>query len=490
MRSSKDAAPGPRGALAREVALPGQQFAQHGLARVGDALLELAAGADAGVAARAGLLVHPVRRDAVLGVLVHGAGADLHLQRPAVVGQHHGVQALVAVGLGPRDVVVELALHRSPGLVHAGQRGVARGHVVDDHAQRAGVEDAREGQALALHLLPDAVQVLGPALHVGRQPGRGKQRRELPPRGFDAALALGARLVDLPRHALVLGRLQEAEGQVLQLPLDLPDAQPVGQRREDLQRLGGDHLRARSLVCRVPAQRLQPRRQAQQHHAQVAREGQQHLAHALGLQGALAAVVAVVLLRLARGALDLHQLARQRHQAGVAVAEGLLHHLLGALQVVARVDQVGRRAQRRRAADAAQQRRHAVGMAQRVFAGVQRLPGEQRLGEGARPRHRVDAVAGRLGRAGQMHDGRGTGLAAVPAAPAGGPAAPLFMGRAGTRARRHAARAAPASARGRRRRIRAAGHAGRAASWPARCRATSRSDSAPRSSSVGQVRRS
>jgi hypothetical protein len=64
---------------AGEVALPGQQLAQHG-----DLGVVLAGGADAGVALGAGLLVGPVRGHAVLGVLVHGAGADLDFQaRPS-----------------------------------------------------------------------------------------------------------------------------------------------------------------------------------------------------------------------------------------------------------------------------------------------------------------------------------------------------------------------------------------------------------------------
>ena len=38
------------------------------------------------------------------------------------------------------------------------------------------------------------------------------------------------------RHLPVGLRLQKPERQVFQLPLDLPDAQPVGQRREHMQR--------------------------------------------------------------------------------------------------------------------------------------------------------------------------------------------------------------------------------------------------------------
>jgi hypothetical protein len=60
-----------------QVALPGQELTQHGLAGLGHALV--AGLAQPGVALGAGLLVGPVRGHAMLGVLVHGAGADLHL---------------------------------------------------------------------------------------------------------------------------------------------------------------------------------------------------------------------------------------------------------------------------------------------------------------------------------------------------------------------------------------------------------------------------
>ena len=149
---------------------------------------------------------------------------------------HHGVQRLVAVGLGPGDVIVELAGHRAPALVHARQRGITVAHVGDDHAQRAQVVDRREVDALALHLLPDAVQVLGPALHL-RLDARGRQ---LALQALAGGCARPARAARASRRAGArcarIARLQKAERQVLQLPLDLPDAEPVGQRREHLLR--------------------------------------------------------------------------------------------------------------------------------------------------------------------------------------------------------------------------------------------------------------
>ena len=104
----------------------------------------------------------------------------------------------------------------------------------------------------------------------------------------------GEQARDLP----VPVRLDEAERQVLQAPLEVPDAQPVGQRRVDVQGLPGD---GDALLGRVGAERLhvvKAVRQLDQHHAYVLGRGHQHLAKAARL-----AVVVVV----ARAVLRVHQ---------------------------------------------------------------------------------------------------------------------------------------------------------------------------------------
>ena len=89
------------------------------LGRVGDRVLPVEhlpqprdAVLERGVAARALLrafLVAPVRGDAVFGMLVHLARADLHLERLALRADHRRVQRAIVVGLRLRDVIVELA---------------------------------------------------------------------------------------------------------------------------------------------------------------------------------------------------------------------------------------------------------------------------------------------------------------------------------------------------------------------------------------------
>ena len=147
-----------------DVALPVHELAQPGELRV-----VLAVGLRA-------FLVAPVGGDADLADLVHRVGPDLDLERLAVEGDHRGVEGLVEVVLGDRDVVVELARDRPPQRVDDAERRVAVRDVVDEDPDRVDVVDLAELGALALHLLPDAVDVLRAALELGLDAGVASRR--------------------------------------------------------------------------------------------------------------------------------------------------------------------------------------------------------------------------------------------------------------------------------------------------------------------------
>ena len=228
-------------------------------------------------------LVAPVGGDAHLRDAVHGVGPDLDLERLAVEGHHRGVEALVAVALGHGDVVVELAGDGPPQRVHDAERGVAVLELVDQDADGVHVVDLAELGALALHLLGDAGDVLGPAGQLGLDAGRAERLAKDRHGPLDVALAGAAARLELGRQLAVLGRLQDLEGEVLQLPLDLPDAQALGQRGVDLLRLAGD---ADLLLVRQGAQRahvVEPVGELDEDDADVLRHGQEHLADVLGL---------------------------------------------------------------------------------------------------------------------------------------------------------------------------------------------------------------
>src|SRR6185503_7568785 len=150
-----------------DVALPVHQLAEPGQLRVVLA-----------VALRA-FLVAPVGGDADLADLVHRLGPDLDLEGLAVERDHRRVERLVEVVLGDRDVVVELARDRPPQGVDDAERRVAVADVVDEDPDRVDVVDLGELGGLALHLLVDAVDVLGPALEVGLDARLLQPRRQL-----------------------------------------------------------------------------------------------------------------------------------------------------------------------------------------------------------------------------------------------------------------------------------------------------------------------
>ena len=181
--------------------------------------------------------------------------------------------------LGVRDVVVELLGNRQPQVVHDAQRGVAVLDVVDDDAQGAHIVDLGELDALFVHLVPDAENVFRSAIDFGiLDAGHLKFLAHLGHRIDDELFALAALLVEQLGQLLVGVRVNEAERQVFQLPLQFPDAEPVGQRRIEFQRLAR-HLDAQFVrMGGVEAQGLRPAGQAQQHDADVLDHGEQHLA--------------------------------------------------------------------------------------------------------------------------------------------------------------------------------------------------------------------
>ena len=257
-------------------------------------------------------LVAPVRRQPVLGRLVHRPRADLHLHRPAIVSHHDRMQRLVAIGLRIGDVVVQLIHLRHPALMHQVQRRIAVGQCLHHHPQRPQVMQLLQAQMLGPQFVVDAVQMLRAPLHLRLDAVLGQQRRQLGRRIGHEGIPLRTFAVQRPRQLPVPRRLQATERQILHLPLDAVEPQTVGQRCQHLHRLlrqpphvGVRHRshrharlnkplgqrRALALgvipgppVCRHMAQRLQGRRQPHHHHPHVPCHGQRHAAQHLRLR--------------------------------------------------------------------------------------------------------------------------------------------------------------------------------------------------------------
>ena len=338
-----------------------------------------------------------MRRHAVFSVLVHGLGADLDFYRLATRVAHDGVQRTVAIGLGPGDVVVKLFGHQHKAAVHPTQSGVAVGDACHHHPQGPDVVDLLKPQGFAAHFAHDAVDVFGPALHCGCHTLGLQAGLQLFAQSLHLGFALGALLVEQPGHAAVGVGLQKTKSQVFQLPLDLPDAQAVGQWCKNLQRFSRQPTRQGQLgLCKV-AQRLQARGQAQHHHPQIAREGQQHLAYVLGLRHRDRRAAGAGGLGLPGLTLQAHQPGGLQRQRGKVVAKGLGDHLLRLVQVLAGIHQVTGRLHRLRTTDLAQDGGHRIRMGQRVLTGVKCLARQQRLGKGPRTQQRLSLIGQALG---------------------------------------------------------------------------------------------
>ena len=187
-------------------------------------------------------LVQPVRRDAVLGLLVHLARAHLDLERLPLGPDHGRVQRAVAVELRHRDEVLEPPGHRLPERVDEPERRVA---VARPLLARALADDAHRGQVVDLvelaaalgHLVVDRVEVLRARRDVRRNVRLAQLLAEDLRGLVGLRLAVGALVGDHRLDLGVLAWMQRLEREVLELPLERVDAEPVRERRVHLERL-------------------------------------------------------------------------------------------------------------------------------------------------------------------------------------------------------------------------------------------------------------
>ncbi len=224
-------------------------------------------------------------RDAALGIGVHLMRADLDLHGLGAGSDDGRVNRTVAVVLRGGDVVVELPGDELPQRMHHAERRIAFRDAVHQDARRANVHELLEGELLGLHLAPDAVDVLRPALDDGLDAGAlqfaAQQRLQL----FHVALAFGAPHLERGGDAFVVGRLKVAKRQILELPLQLPHAQAIGERRIHLARLGGELALQDGFERFGGAHFLQLPGEPHDHQTHIADDRQQHLAQRLGLAG-------------------------------------------------------------------------------------------------------------------------------------------------------------------------------------------------------------
>jgi hypothetical protein len=105
---------------------------------------------------------------------------------------------------------------------------------------------------------------------------------------FDVFEPLGALFIEQAGDFFILFGVLVAKAQIFELPFELPHAQAVGQRCENIERFFGQ--RAFFGAVGLGADKLHgagAQRQLDEHHADVAHHRQQHFAHGFGLLGTL-----------------------------------------------------------------------------------------------------------------------------------------------------------------------------------------------------------
>ena len=263
------------------------------------------------------LLVFPVGGDAVFRHLVHLLGADLHLEGDAALAHHRGVQALVQIGLGGADIVLEPAQNGLVQVVDNAQNVIAVRHRVHDDPEGEQVKHVVQILVLGVHLAVDGIGVLHAAVDLGLDPGLLQPLRDLVVDGGHEAVVfrglLVQRLGDLP----IAHRIEILQAQILQLPLHLLHTQPVGDGGVDLHGLEGLLLLLLRRLVLHGAHVVEPVGDLDEDHPDVLAHGHQHLPQVLHL------------LLLLGGVVDAGQLADALHQVGHGGGKHLGDLLMG-----------------------------------------------------------------------------------------------------------------------------------------------------------------
>ncbi|MNV91903.1 hypothetical protein D3C71_1864470 [compost metagenome] len=89
---------------------------------------------------------------------MHLVGAHLELNVHARGPYQCGVQGLVTIEFGDRNVILELAGNRFVHLVEHTQGGIAVGYCGDDHPEAINIGDLSKTQMFQLHFLINGVQ--------------------------------------------------------------------------------------------------------------------------------------------------------------------------------------------------------------------------------------------------------------------------------------------------------------------------------------------
>jgi hypothetical protein len=169
--------------------------------------------------------------------------------------------------------------------VHQSERGITVGDGVGDDAHGPQVEHLRKGELLALHLPMDAVDVFRATVDFGPDAGGAQHHLQVVAQLGDVALPVDALFRQCRRDPPIVVRLQEPERQVLEFPLELPQPQAVGERREYLARFQRQPFAGGGVAVLRGVELDQLARETGEHQPRIADHREQHLAQGFGLRG-------------------------------------------------------------------------------------------------------------------------------------------------------------------------------------------------------------
>ena len=106
------------------------------------------------------LLVFPVRCDTVFRICMHFPCTNLHFKRNALLAEHGGMQRLIAVRLGIRNIILKAVRNRTEHIMNQTEHAVALVDRRHNHAHRIFIVNLINGFVVDIHLFIDAVDTL------------------------------------------------------------------------------------------------------------------------------------------------------------------------------------------------------------------------------------------------------------------------------------------------------------------------------------------
>ena len=275
----------------------------------------------------AAVLVERMRRNAVLGQVMHGPRADLQLDPLPSRPDDRRVNGAVVVLLRDRDIVLETARNARPLGVDRPEYAVAILDRIDQDPEPEDVRQLFERQGLLLHLVPDRIGLLLSPLHMGRDAANGELLGEFRLDLGDQRAITGRHVVETGHDGVVRFRHQGLEGQFLEFVAHALHAHPAAEGGVDVECLLRDPPPLGDRNEMQGPHIVQPVGELDQQHSDVVRDGEEQFAQVLGLGG------------LFRHEVEPLDLGQALDEAADLVAEKLIDFFAGRLRVLDRVVQ-------------------------------------------------------------------------------------------------------------------------------------------------------